>query len=219
MMRPFRSAFLAAGFLLATLCRAAVPPASQLFPKDTVLLATIPDWTTAQTGFSEAAYGRIWADPAMRPFREKVEAALVEQLMGDLEKDTGIKVADYLPLLRGQVTVALIARPPGSDPAAAVERALVLLVDCGDQADLLKKRLGEARQKLTEAKRALKSERIRDVEFTTVVLDPKEMKANSKARGRERAAKSPGGGKEAPKGPPEGPGKEKDKDADDDDDE
>lgn len=188
MKMPIRAVWVALVVLCGSAVRAAVPAPGSLFPKDTLVLASVPDWASARTGFLQSAYGRLWSEPAMRPFREKVEAAVIEKLIGDLEKDTGIKVADYLPILQGQVSFALLQKPAGAAPAeedkdkASSTSALVLIVDAKDQSDVLKQRLTETRQKLTEAKKPLKTEKLRDVEFTTVVIDPKEMKSKAKAK-------------------------------------
>ena len=212
LIRPF--AFLLTLYV-GLLVRAAVPAPAQLFPKQTLLIATVPDWAATRTGFVQASYGRLWAEPAMRPFREKVEAALIEKLLGDLEKDTGIKVADYLPILQGQVSFAVLPKPVGllaSDAEKNSDTAMVLVVDSKEQSDLLKQRLNETRQKLTEAKKTLKTQKVRDVEFTTVTLDPKESKP--KAKTKPPADASTPAGKS---GKPGAPNKDKDKDADDDD--
>ena len=203
--------------LSGIVARAAVPAPAQLFPKDTLLIATVPDWAATRSGFAQASYGRLWADPALRPFRDKVEAALIEKVLGDLEKDTGIKVADYLPILQGQVSLAVLPKPAGaaaSDAEKTSDTAMVLVIDAKEQADQLKQRLSETRQKLTEAKKTLKTEKVRDVEFTTVTLDPKESKPKSKAKPAADPTAPAGKGGKAGAGDKD---KDKDKDADDDD--
>lgn len=157
---------------------AALPPPAQLFPQDTLLLVTVPEWTTAKAAFDGGNYGKLWADPAMKPFRDKLEAKFKEKVLGDLEKELGIKVADYLPLLQGQLSVALLQN--GWNLADdKTEPAAVLVLDAKDKSDQLKAKLAEARQKLTEAKKTLRTEKIRDVEFTTVVIDPPKPKAKT----------------------------------------
>lgn len=158
---------------LATLSlAAAVPPAPQLFPQDTIFLVTVPDWTASRTRLQAAPYGRLWSDPAMRSFREDFEKKVVQRFIGDMEKDLGIEVEEYLPLLQGQLSVAVIQGDWNpADPAS--EPGTVLVLDARDKADQLRAKLVEARQKLTDAKKTVKTDRIRDVEFTTVVIEPK----------------------------------------------
>lgn len=174
---------LVATLLAFSTLRAAVPPAAQLFPQDTLLLVTVPDWTTARTTFDSGNYGQLWNDPSMRPFREKLEHTLREKL----EQEVGLSLADYAPLLQGQVSFGVVQsgwtpKETGAEPAS------VLVIDTRDKADQLKARLTEARQKLTEAKKTLKVEKIRDVEFTTVVIDPPPPRPRDKAKPGDQEA-------------------------------
>ena len=175
-LRPLLLAIIAAA--TSSLPFAAVPPPAQLFPQDTLLLVTVPEWTSAKATFDGGNYGKLWADPAMKPFRDKLEAKFKEKVLGDLEKELGIKADDYLPLLQGQLSVALLQN--GWNLADdKTEPAVVLVLDAKDRSDQLKAKLSEARQKLAEAKKTLKTEKIRDVEFTTVVIDPPKPKAKT----------------------------------------
>lgn len=175
-LRPLLLAIVAAA--TSSLPFAAVPPPAQLFPQDTLLLVTVPEWTSAKATFDGGNYGKLWADPAMKPFRDKLEAKFKEKVLGDLEKELGIKADDYLPLLQGQLSVALLQN--GWNLADdKTEPAVVLVLDAKDRSDQLKAKLAEARQKLAEAKKTLKTEKIRDVEFTTVVIDPPKPKAKT----------------------------------------
>jgi hypothetical protein len=151
---------------------AAVPPASQLFPNGTVVLLSVADWAGAKATMSAAPLGQLWADPAMRPFREDVEKKVVAKFIGDLEKDLGIKADEYLPLLQGQLSFAVI-RGDGN-PANPDSRAgNVLVLDAKDKAPELKAKLEEARKKLTDAKKPLKLSKIRDQDFSTVIIETK----------------------------------------------
>lgn len=166
--RVFLPAVLAAAFSLS----AAIPPAPQVFPNDTIVLLTVPDWLGAKAKLGAAPMGQLWADPAMKPFRDDFEKKVVAKFIGDLEKDLGIKADEYLPLLQGQLTFAVVQADwnpsnPDSEPGT------VLLLDAKDKAGELKAKLTEARQKLTDAKKTLKAEKIRDQDFTTVVIEPK----------------------------------------------
>ncbi|MBN8247743.1 MAG: hypothetical protein J0L84_09905 [Verrucomicrobia bacterium] len=151
--------------------RAAVPPAPQLFPSDTLLVLTVPDWSAARTSMESAPLGRLWSDPVMKPFRDKFEAGFQSNFLASLEKDVGLKSADWMPLLRGQVSLGVVkaAWNPADEDS---DPTLVLVADARDQAGELTSRLTEVRSRLTEAKRTLRSEKIRDQEFTVVVIEP-----------------------------------------------
>ncbi len=169
--------FLALGTLIA---RAAVPTAAELFPQDTLALATLPDYVSARTQFQNGSFGRLWADPSMKPFRDKVEAGFKQEVLGDLEKQLGIKTDDYLGLLQGQISIGVVENgwvvtDTGSEPA------LIVVLDTKDKAAELKTRLAEIRQKLADAKKPLKVEKIRDFEFSTVTIERKADKTDGKA--------------------------------------
>ncbi|HAB16916.1 MAG TPA: hypothetical protein PLX89_18690 [Verrucomicrobiota bacterium] len=156
--------------LTALALHAAVPAPPQLFPQDTLLLLTVPDWVAMHASTESAPLGRLWADPAMKPFRDKFETQFREKFLGTLEKDLGIKAADFLPLLQGQVSFAIIKAD--WDPSDEDSNpTMVLVVDSRDKADQLKTRLTEVRQKLSEAKKTVRTEKIRDLEFTTVEIE------------------------------------------------
>lgn len=149
---------------------AAVPPPPQLFPQDSLLLLTVPDWTAAQSSVSGAPLGKLWADPAMKPFRDKFEVGFRERFLAGIEKDLGVKPQDFLPMLQGQLSVAVIKA--GWNPAdEKSDPTLILVADTRDKSDQLKTRLAEVRQKLSETKRASRVDKIRDVEFTTLTFE------------------------------------------------
>ncbi len=135
------------------------------------MVATVPDWTAAEAGMRTAPIGQMWADPVMRPFRDKAEKQIREKLFGSMEKDLGIKTEDFLALLQGQISFAAIRgdwKP--SEPAS--NPTFVLLIDAKDKSDQLKSLLQSVRQKIGELKKTAKTSRIRDLEFTTLVVEP-----------------------------------------------
>ncbi|HMJ88799.1 MAG TPA: hypothetical protein VK530_03225, partial [Candidatus Acidoferrum sp.] len=58
--------------LIAFAVRAAVPPAERLLPADTIALLTVPDWSVSRSNFNQSAMGQFLADPAMKPFADKL---------------------------------------------------------------------------------------------------------------------------------------------------
>lgn len=157
----------------AAISSAAVPPAEQLLPADTLAVVSIPDWSKIEAARQDAPMYLLWNDPAMRPFRDKFVAKLTKDVIEPLEQQLGLKLADYAGLLRGQFTVAITQNgwTGTSDPVPA----FLLILDAKDKSDLLKKNLTDVRQKLTDAGKKLRMDKIRDVEFTTLLLDPTEL--------------------------------------------
>ena len=86
---------------------AQIAPAEQLLPDDTIGLVTIPDWKKFTANISQSPYGQLWNDPAMKQFRENFNSNFQADFLKPLEKELGIKLADYQDLLQGQITLAL----------------------------------------------------------------------------------------------------------------
>lgn len=183
---------LAALAALTFAIQAAVPPAPKLLPKDTLALMTVPDWAKASSDLGGSPAGKLWGDPAMKAFRDNFEKKFNEQAVGTLEKELGIKVADYADLVRGQLTLAVLQNgwkgEPGTTPG------FLLVLDAKDKGDQLKLRLEEVRKKLTEAKKPLKAEKVRDVEFSSISIDLPDGEDDEEEDDKD-AAKAGGSGK------------------------
>src|SRR5688572_21215981 len=89
-----------------TAASAPVPPPDKLLPADTVAVLTITDYQKAKGDWDKWALVRLWKDGAMKPFREKFHTKLKADLMEPLEREFGVKFADYKDLCQGQVTLA-----------------------------------------------------------------------------------------------------------------
>jgi hypothetical protein len=165
---------------LVALCvsaNAAVPPSEKLLPKDTLLVVTVPDWAKAKPIWTNAPYSRLWQDPAFKPFRDKFTDKLTTDVLKPLEQHLGIKFSDFDGLPQGQVTFALIPVTPvnkSGDPLAGI-----LLVDTRDHATQLKTNLAGIIKKWAAAGKPMKSQKIREVEFTTLMLSPDDLALKS----------------------------------------
>jgi len=147
---------------------ATVPPPGKLLPDDTLAILTVPDSARARTAFGESAGLQLWQDPAMKPFVGKLTARLQEDYVEPLERELGIKFADYQELAQGQFTLAIAQNGwQGTDSPLPV---WLFLLDSGDRSGQLKTNLADLRKKWTDAGKKLKTEKIRDVEFTTVII-------------------------------------------------
>jgi hypothetical protein len=161
------SALLAAGLTTAS---AAVPPPEQLLPGDTLLVATIPDADKARAAWNTTPGAMLWAAPEMKAFRDKFMGRLNSDVIAPIEKELGVKFADYTSLARGQVTFALFytgEAAPGKDPDG------VILIDTKDKSADAARLLADLKKRWADSGKALKTQRIRDVEFSTVSIDGK----------------------------------------------
>lgn len=148
------------------LANAAVPRPEQLLPSDTLFVVSIPDWATAVSAFDRSSIGRLWRDIAFKPARDKLMERFSESVTDPLEKELGVALSEYSELLRGQVTFAVTQGIAGENSQPGV----MLLIDTQDASERLRMLLGQLKQKWVESGRQLKSERIRDVEFSTLIV-------------------------------------------------
>src|ERR1700759_4247434 len=79
---------------------AAVLPAEKLLPSDTLVLFSIPDFAKMRDIYRDSAQGRLWRDPAMKPFTDKFMNQFQSQLITPLEHDMGVHLSDYTNFLQ-----------------------------------------------------------------------------------------------------------------------
>ena len=152
-----------------TLLRAAIAPAENLLPADTLAFFTVPDCAALRTTAKSSPQMMLWNDPAMKPFHDKFMAKWNEAFVGPLERDLGVKVADFLDLPQGQFTLAVTVN--GSNGHDEIPPGLLLLLDAKGQGDLLKTNLAMLTKKWNTAGRALRTEKINGLAFTVVPLN------------------------------------------------
>ncbi len=165
-----QSITLAALLLCAGSAFGAVPPAEKLLPPDTLLVLSAPDWTQLQAAYRKSAQRQFWEDPAMNLFREKLLTKWNEEFVQPLERDLGVKLGDYSALLQGQVTLAVTQGEWQGNGKNDGLPAFLFLLDARDQSGLLKTNLTELRKKWNDAGKPIKTEKIRDVEFSVIPL-------------------------------------------------
>ena len=148
---------------------AAVPSPEKILPKETMLVITAPDAPKCWASFNGSPYGRLWNDPAMKPFRDKLTAKLQSDLIRPVEQQLGIKLDDYRGLAQGQFTFALLREEGTTDFNP------LLLIDAKDHSEKLKAALSDARKKWVAAGKQLKTEQIHGIEFTTLIATSGEL--------------------------------------------
>ena len=149
---------------------ATVPAAEKLLPADTLAFLTVPDWSKAGTNFTSSALGQLWADPAMKAFKEKFFEKLNTDKVQPLEKELGFQFTNFFNLTRGQFTLAVV--PNGWDGRSEKQPGVLWLMDMRENSAQLKTNLTELRQKWTESGKKIRTDKIRDVEFTAVIVPP-----------------------------------------------
>ncbi len=143
----------------------AAAPAEKLLPPETVAFFTVPDMNKARTSWQGDPMVQLWRDPAMKAFADKFEGGFRIAVLEPLEKELGTKLEEYTELAQGQLTLALLSSP---DPDAGFDPHGVLILDAGNKAPALAKKLGELKAKLVEKATAHKVQTIRGAEFISI---------------------------------------------------
>lgn len=168
------------GLLLAGTfaCLAAAPPPEKLLAADTVAVLTVPDYAKASASWKQWPASQLWGDPSMKAFRDKFVNKLQSDLVTPLEKEFGVKFADYSGLAQGQLTVALTPNGwGGPDPK---EPGVLVLLDAREKSAALKTNLAGLKTKWVDSGKQVRVEKIRDIEFTTLIFKSDDLKNSLK---------------------------------------
>jgi hypothetical protein len=169
----FRLVTWTALILVACGAWAVVPPPERLLPDDTLVLVTAPDFAKLKDTWSKLPQSQCWNDPAMKLFKEKFLNKWKEEFKEPLERELSIKIDSYIELLQGQLTFAVTRNGwQGQDDQSP---GLLFLLDSKDKSNQLKKNLADLRNKWVDAGKNLKTEKIRDVDFTVLLLSSNDM--------------------------------------------
>ena len=170
----FLAAF-AASLSFATPLRAAIPPAENLLPSDTLFVVTVPDCAAMRSAMHDSPQWMLWGDPAMKPFHDNFVSKWQESFVAPLERDLGVKLSNFADLPQGQFTIAITQNgwTGGDDPAPGV----LLLLDTGDKSDLLKSNLDALKKKWTDQGKPIRKEEIRGITFSVVTLSSNDFPA------------------------------------------
>lgn len=196
MKRLLFSWSLMTGLALSTV--AATPPPEKLLPANTFMVFTVPDAAKARGVWDRSPSHQFLADPALKAFKEKFLGKFQSDLVAPLEKELGVNFSDYSRLAQGQITFALL--PNGWDQKTPGFPGVLLVVDTRDQGGALKTNLAALKTKWVDSGKQLRPEKIRDVEFTALILKSGELKKSLK-----KAFSGQAGGNEGLENPkPEG---------------
>ncbi|HXC99672.1 MAG TPA: hypothetical protein VN048_10050, partial [Verrucomicrobiae bacterium] len=180
--------FLAVPLLMLAFGAAAnVLPPDQLLPDDTLVLITVPDYAKLHDIYNNSPQLQLWSDPAMKPFRDKFTDKLKSQFITPMEHNLGAQLDDYLTLLQGQITFALVQNGWQGDSDDSKLPALLFLIDTKDKNAQLKTDLATLKGKWVDSGRSVKTERIRNVDFSVITLS-----SNDVPESLKKAAGAPG---------------------------
>ncbi|MGZ5543810.1 MAG: hypothetical protein ACXWIU_03970 [Limisphaerales bacterium] len=175
----YRFATLGLALVLTLSARAVTLPPEKLLPKDTVFVLTAPDAPKAWSTMTNSPYGKMWADPAVKAFKDKFISNFQTEVLAPIEREFGFKFDDYAGIARGQFTIAVIQNPGATKPEDRYAR--LLIIDTKDQAGKLRTNLVEVKKKWVDSGKANRTEKIRDLDFTTLITTTSEL-SNSWAK-------------------------------------
>lgn len=158
---------------------AAVPPPEKLLSDDTLLVVTAPDYSKLRDAFKSSPQSQLWNDPALKPFRDHFLSKWNEEFVKPLERELDIRLEDYTSLPQGQVTFALTQL--GSQSKDGHEFGVLFLVDTKSKSGQLKTNLTNLRKKWVDSGKTLRTEKIRDFEFTVVSVSSNDVPSTLKA--------------------------------------
>jgi hypothetical protein len=175
-LRPLFFAALAATLAFAASLRAAIPPAENLMPSDTLFVVTAPDCAVLRSAMNQSPQLLLWNDPAMKPFHDKFAGKWNDSVVAPLERDPGLKLADFTALPQGQFTFAVTQN--GWTGASDQMPGLILLLDAKDKSGLLKTNLAALQKKWKDGGKPIRTETIRGIQFSIVPLSSNDIPAS-----------------------------------------
>lgn len=177
--RVFHALALFSGLTFATYAPkafGAVPSPEKLLSDDTLFVVTAPDFSKLRETFKSSPQSQLWNDPAMKAFREHFMEKWNEEFVKPLERELDVRLDDYTSLPQGQVTFAL-TQLRGKD---AGEYGILFLVDTKSKSGQLKTNLTNLRKKWVDSGKTLRTEKIRDFEFSVVSLSSNDVPSTLK---------------------------------------
>ena len=130
---------LAAGLLLAPARVSAAAPADKALPASTVGVIQIENAAEFRKALDSSQFGRLVADPALKPIRDDVEAKMADG--GKKLKDQlGVTIKELLTLPTGRIVIAAVAKPDNEKSPVAI----LITADAGTNADKMADVMGKA---------------------------------------------------------------------------
>lgn len=152
---------------------AAIPAPEKLLPDDTLVVLTAPDFAQIRELCKTSPQAQLWNDPAMKPFKDHFLATLEEKLIRPLERELGVSFEDYASLPQGQLTFAITQN--GWKTSEAQTPGFLFLLDAKDRSSQLKTNLTDLKRKWLDSGKSIKTEKLRDIEFSVLPLSEKDI--------------------------------------------
>jgi hypothetical protein len=152
--------FLTAGFPIF----AAIPPAEDLLPADTMVVITVPNYQAMHMALQQFPFWLLWNDPAMKPFHDDFMNKWNTKFNASQQQNLGMKLDQFLPLLQGQLTFAITQGGDDGSPA------ILFLLDAKDKSNLLATNLAALKQAWRDSGKTVRTETFQDIKFSVVTF-------------------------------------------------
>jgi hypothetical protein len=139
-------------------------------PEDTIGFIALRDVKAAAALLQRTPRGKLWQDPAMKPFRDKTIENWKRDFLQPLERELNIELKDLESLFSGPATLALVRNErlaSGDQPGFG----WLLVADTGEKAALLSEKLTGLRNGRAGGGKQIRTVTIREHEFLAVNFD------------------------------------------------
>ena len=161
--------------LLATPVLSAEPP-EKAFPESTVFFLKIHNAAGLRESFSQSQLGQLWADPALKPFKEDLSSKL-DDTSKELKDKVGVSIRELLELPQGVVAFGVVPTKDDVENPAA----LLLSADAGKNAEKMADVLTKATKQSEEAGAKVAKEEFKGLTLYVIKApEPKEKKEGDK---------------------------------------
>lgn len=118
-----------ASFLAPAVALRAAESADKVLPNTTVVYVAINNAAALRDAFRQSQMGQLWADPALKPFKDDVVEKL-QDANKSAKETLGLSIRELFELPQGPVSLALVGKDNAETPAA-----LVMTLDAGKNAE------------------------------------------------------------------------------------
>ena len=144
---------------------AASAEAPALLPPETLLMVSVREPARLLDLLNQSGPAKLWADPAMRRFVDKLSSRWREEFRDPFQRELGFSPGDFTKLARGHLTLAMVRRDTSGEGTGGAGVGWLCLMEVGDQSAQLRTNLEALSRKWTEAGRQIRSEEIRGAQF------------------------------------------------------
>lgn len=129
---------------------------SQLFPDTSVFYVSVPSFKTMSEAFSRTDFGKMFDDPALKPFLSDLRGQLEEKFADEIQR-SGLTLENLQQVEAGEAAFATIVYPEGN----ASRSGSAFLIHVGDDEDLGQRLQGQIEANL----RTRQAKKMPDVEL------------------------------------------------------